>query len=130
MFKIGSTLRKIVLMVGQAWMPQDASRGNTLDLLETTRFIMGHCHVGAFAIPRHVEKWAICFWCGDDFMWEHILWQCRGPSHERRVFLQRAESREFKSLGQFVLFFGSRIGRFLRAAGGLLVSMGASRGHV
>ena len=49
--------------------------------------------------------------------------------HEQRAFLGEAESREFKSLGQFFLFYGLCIGRFLRAAGGLLVSMGASRGQ-
>ena len=69
----GSTLYEIVPMVGQAWMPRDASRGNRLDLLETARFIMGHCHVGAFAIPWHLEEWAICPWCDDDFTREHIL---------------------------------------------------------
>ena len=109
-------------------MPQDASRGNKLDLLETTRFITGHCHVGAFDVPWHVEEWAICPWCGDDFTREHILCECRCLSHERRAFLRGAKSREFESLGQFVLFFGLHIGRFLRAAGGLLVSIGASRG--
>ena len=63
----GSTLQEIVLTVGQPWMPQDVSRGNRLHLLETTRFIMGHCHVGDFAVPWSVEEWAIYPWCSDDF---------------------------------------------------------------
>ena len=125
----GSALHEIVTTVGQAWMPRDASRGSRLDLLETARFITGHCHVGAFAVPWHVDEWAICPWCGDDFTREHILWECRGLSHERRAFLGEVESEEFESLGQFVLFYGLRIGRFLRAAGSLLVSRGASRGQ-
>ena len=125
----GSALREIVTMVGQTWMPRDASRGSRLDLLETARFITGHCHVGAFTVPWHIDEWAICPWCGDDFTREHILWECRALSHERRAFLGEAESREFESLGQFVLFYGLRIGRFLRAVGGVLVSMGASRGQ-
>ena len=126
----GSALRKIVPTVGQALMPQDAKRGNRLDLLETARFITGHCHVGAFAVPWHIKEWAICPWCGDDFNTEYILWECRGLSYERRAFLRGAELREFESLGQCVLFFGLRIGRFLRAVGCLLVSMGASWGHM
>ena len=107
----------------------DASRGSRLDLLETARFITGHCHVGEFTVPWHVDEWAICPWCGDDFTREHILWECWGLSHERRAFLGEAESREFESLGQFVLLYGLCIGRFLRAAGSLLVLMGASRGQ-
>ena len=83
----GSALREIVPMVGQVWMPRDASGETKLDLLETARFITGHCHVGAFAIAWHVEEWAICPWCGDNFTREHIRWECRGLSHERRVFL-------------------------------------------
>ena len=110
-------------------MPWDTSRGDKLDLLEIARFIPSHCHVGAFAVPWHVEEWAICPWCGDDFMREYILWECRGLSHEWQAFLRGAELREFESLGQFVLFLGLCIGQFLREAGRLLVSMGASRGH-
>ena len=125
----GSALREIVTTVGQAWTPRDTSTGSRLDLLERARFITGHCHVGAFAVPWHVDEWAICPWCGDDFTREHILWECRGLSHERRAFLGEVDSEEFESLGQFVLFYGLRIGRFLRAAGSLLVSMGASRGQ-
>lgn len=83
----GSTLHKIVPMVGQAWMPWDASRGNKLDLLETTRFIIGHCHMGAFVVQWHIEECAICPWCGNDSMRECILWECRGLSHELQTFL-------------------------------------------
>ena len=99
--------------------------GNRLDLLVTARFIIGHCHVGAFALPWHTEEWVMCPWCGDDFTREHLLWECRGLSQERRVFLCGIKSREFESLEQCVLFYGSRIGRVLRAVGGLLASMGA-----
>ena len=55
-FETGSALHEIVPKVGQAWMPRDASRGNKLDLLETTRFIRGHRHVGVFAVPWHIEE--------------------------------------------------------------------------
>ena len=78
------------------------------------------------ASAKHIEEWAICPWCGDDFTREHILWECRGLSYKRRAYLQGTESGEFKSLGQFVLLYGVRIGRFLRAVGGFLDSMGAS----
>ena len=118
------------MTVEQAWLPRDASRGSRFDLLETARFITGHCHVGAFAVPWHADEWAICPWCGDDFTREHILWKCRGLSHERRALLGEVESEEFESLGQFVLFYGLRIVRFLRAAGSLLVLMGVSQGQM
>ena len=95
----GSALCEIVTTVGQAWMHRDASRGSRRDLLETARFITGHCHVGAFAIPWHVDEWAIYPWCGGDFTREHILRECWGLSHERRAFLGEAESRDFESLG-------------------------------
>ena len=123
----GSALREIIPTVGVAWTPMDIGGGNRLDLLETTRFITGHCHVGAFALPWHTEEWVMCPWCGDDFTREHLLWECRGLSQERRVFLRGIESREFKSLEQCVMFYGSRIGRFLRVARVLLGSLGVVR---
>ena len=123
----GSALREVLPMVGKAWRPMDTGERNRLDLLETARFITGHCHVGAFALPWHTEEWVMCPWCGDDFTREHLLWECRGLSQERRVFLRGIESREFESLEQCVLFYGLRIGRFLRAAGVLLGSLGVVR---
>ena len=60
-------------MVGQAWRPRNVGRGRHLDLLEIARFAMGHCHVGGFALPWHMEEWVICPWWRDNFTWEHII---------------------------------------------------------
>ena len=94
-----------------------------MDLIETSRFAMGHCHVGDFAVSWHMEEWVICPWCGDHFTREHIIWKCRGLSVERRVILRGMEMEELVKLERMILLHGTRIGRFLRAAGRLLGSM-------
>ena len=43
--------------VGEVWRTRDAESGSRIDFLWTSRFLTGHCHVGAFALPWAVDEW-------------------------------------------------------------------------
>ena len=123
-----SALREVLPEVGEVWRTRDAESRSRIDLLWTTRFLMGHCHVGAFALPWDVDEWVACPWCGDDFTRDHFLWDCRGLSQEWQRLLLRVDL-DRGSLHHLALYHGTRLGQYLRAAGRPLETVRVSVGH-
>ena len=126
---MGAGLREVVPIVGEVWTTLDVVQGQRADLLWAARFLIGHCHVGAFALPWHDDEWVACPWCGDDFTRDHMIWECRGLSHERRSLLRGIGEEKHGDLRWLALRYGSRIGWFARAAGRLIETVDVANGH-
>ena len=116
----GGALREALPRVGGAWMTRDTQRGSRVDPLMAARYLTGHCHIGAFDLSWYTEEWVACPWCGDEFSRDHMLWECRGLTEERHVLLRGIGSDRRGNLEWLASHFGSRIGRFTRAAGQLV----------
>ena len=111
--EVGSSLREALPTVGDAWRPEDAERGGRLDITYAARFLTGHCHLGAFSVPRDPDAWEPCPVCGDDFSREHLVWDCRGLTQERERLLGGVGAERVGDWVWLARFQGSRLGRFV-----------------
>lgn len=87
-----------------------------IDLLWMARFLIGHCHVGAFALPWDTDRGVKCTWFGDAFIGYHLLWDCRGSFEKRRRLLVRVSPESYGNLRHIALHHGSWIFQYLRVA--------------
>ena len=72
---MGRFLHDLFEDAGEAWMPEDIARHHRLEVVQVARFMMGHCHLGNFCLPRedHSED---CPLCGEPYSRVHFLTKC------------------------------------------------------
>ena len=71
----GRFLHDLFEDAGEAWMPEDIAHYHRLEMVQLARFVMGHCHLGNFCLPRedHSED---CPLCGEPYSRVHFLTDC------------------------------------------------------
>ena len=71
----GRTLFALLDRAGEPWMPEDAGCCRRMELVLVARYMMGHCHLGPFEIPREDEL-EDCPLCGELFLEDHFSYDC------------------------------------------------------
>ena len=99
-------------LVVLVWTPPDVERGIRFCLLVGSRFIIGHCHVRAFARPWHTKECVVCPWCGGVFTLENVLLECRKLSHRRRDLFRGIGANRGRSLEWLVAFMALGLGSY------------------
>ena len=71
----GRFLHDLFEDAGEAWMPEDIARCHRPELVQVTRFMTGHCHLGNSCLPQedHSED---CPLCGEPYSRVHFLTEC------------------------------------------------------
>ena len=71
----GRTLFALLDHVGEPWMPQDASCCGRMEMAFVPCYMMGHCHLGPFEIPREDELEDSPL-CGELYLEDHFIYDC------------------------------------------------------
>ena len=112
--EVGSLLCEALPTIRDEWRPEDAEYGERLDITCAACFLMAHCHLETFSVPRDLDAWEPCPVCGDDFSREHLVWDCRGLTQERERLLGGVGAERVGDWVWLARFRGSRLGRFVR----------------
>jgi hypothetical protein len=76
----------------------------------------------AFRVPRSPTEWAPYPLFGEDFSRTHVVWECRGVTHERTRLLGDVGAARVGDWVWLASSRGSRLGGFLRDVIGLVAS--------
>ena len=71
----GRTLFALLDRAGEPWMPEDARCCRRMKMVLVARYMVGHCHLGPFGIPREDEL-EDCPLCGDLYLEDHFIYDC------------------------------------------------------
>ena len=117
MSETGRTLYTRMGVPGTGWQPEDAFRCPRPWIVMTARFLTGHCHLGAFSLPRgseeEEEEEIPCPLCEAVFSAEHLIWECPALAEERRDILGGARQRHEDDLQRLIFSSCATLGRFL-----------------
>ena len=71
----GRTLFGLLACVGEPWMSEDASCSGRMEMVLVACYMMGHCHLGPFPIPR-ADELEDCPLCGELYLEDHFIYDC------------------------------------------------------
>ena len=117
----GCFLHDLFEDAGESWVPEAIARCRRPEMVQVARFMMGHCHLGNFCLPRedHSED---CPLCGELYSRIHFLTECEAlPDLLSQWLAPSAWGRG--GLRGLVWHDCFRFGRFLMGVRDLILSL-------
>ena len=117
----GPTLFALLDRAGEPWVLEDASCCRRMEMVLVARYMMGHCHLGPFEMPREDEL-KDCPLCGELYLEDHFIYECAALRHVQVRWLG-VEGRGIGDLWGLVWRRCSQLGTFLRVVREWLVAL-------